>query len=149
MLERQIVSSFGRQHGRRNRTSTHRLGPGGTLCLVSLAFRFVRGVTTLSWLLLIVGLRGWMCGTGSGGGRCGRLAFQIPAFLVVPRGLVVGFLVLIETGVQAVFRQLEAFFDDEGGIRVVDEVVVRDPIILDRVIDNATQKRDIGSGANL
>src|SRR5205807_7299239 len=149
MLKRQIVSSLGRQHWRRNRTSTHGLRTGRPLCLLALTFGFMRVPTTLSGLLLIVRLRRWMRRASRRGRGAGSLPFQISALLVIPGRLVVGLLVLVEAGVQAVFGQFESLFDDECRVGVIDEVVVCDPIVLDRVIDESAQKRDIGSGANL
>src|SRR5579864_8598163 len=139
MLKRQIVSNLGRQHWRRNRTSTHGLGAGRPLCLISLTFGILRGSATLPWLLLIVRLRRWMrgacrCGRGGGG-----FPFKVSALLVIPRRLVVGLLVLIEAGVQAVFGELESFFNNERRVGVIDEVVVGDAIVLDRVIDESAQ----------
>ena len=51
--------------------------------------------------------------------------------------------------IQAVLGQLEPFLDDERRVGVVDEIVVRDPIVLDGVVDQAAEKRDVGAGANL
>src|SRR5579871_2667544 len=78
-----------------------------------------------------------------------RLAGEIATFFIVPGRLVVGFLFWIETRIQAIIRQLESVFDDEGRVCVIDEVVVRNAILLDGVVDQAAEERDIGSGTDL
>src|SRR5690348_17934183 len=113
MLKRQIVSNLGRQHWRRNRTSTHGLRTGRPLCLIALTFGFMRVPTTLSGLLLIVRLRGWMRRACRRGRGARSFPFQVSALLVVPGRLVIGLLVLVEAGVQAIFRELESFFNNE------------------------------------
>ena len=60
-----------------------------------------------------------------------RFAGLVSAFLVVPGALVVGLGRLIEAGEQSIFRQLESVFDDERGVGVVDQIFVRDAVVLD------------------
>src|SRR6185369_931327 len=81
---------------------------------------------------------------------CSRLLFYWPnvaAGFVIPGFLVVGF--TVEAGEQPVFGKLEPVFYDESGIGVVDEVIFRDPAVLDRVIDDSAEKSDISAGSNL
>src|SRR5205823_3091130 len=68
---------------------------------------------------------------------------------VVPRRLVVFVLGGVEARIEAVLRQLESFLDDKGGVCVVDEVLVRETVVLNRVVDQTAQKCDIRSSANL
>src|SRR5256885_8583199 len=48
-----------------------------------------------------------------------------------------------------VFRQFEAGLYDKRRVCVVHQVVVRQPVIFNRVTDHAAQKRDVRSRANL
>ena len=82
-------------------------------------------------------------------GRHHRLAGQVSAFFVIPGGLVVDLLLGIEAGVQAVFGKLESVFNNESRVGVVDQIFVRDAIVLDRVIDQPAKKSNVRSGANL
>src|SRR5438045_8765252 len=103
MLQRQIVCNLGWQHGRRNRASSHRLCARWTLRLVSQGLQLVRrGISCLPGLLLSLRLcRGMSCSCSSAGGTC--FSFEVAALLVIPRSFVVGFLFLVEPGIQAVF----------------------------------------------
>src|SRR4029077_16845903 len=68
---------------------------------------------------------------------------------IVPRAFVVGLFLRIKSGVEPIFRKLESLFDDEGSVRVVDYVVFRDPVILERVVNQSAEKRYIRAGSNL
>jgi len=45
--------------------------------------------------------------------------------------------------------QLEVAFDDERGVCEVYEVLFRDAVVLDGVVDDAAKKCNVRSGANL
>src|SRR5208337_3558799 len=77
------------------------------------------------------------------------LTGKVSALFIVPGRFVVALLLWVKTGVQAVFRQLESVFNDEGSIRVVDQVVVRDAVVLNGVVNQASEEGNVGSGANL
>ena len=79
----------------------------------------------------------------------GGLTGQIAASFVIPRSLVVTVRGRIETGIQAVIRKLEAFFDDERGVGVIDQVLLGDPVVLQRVADDTAQEGNVGARTNL
>src|ERR1035438_4940540 len=54
-----------------------------------------------------------------------RLAGKISAFFIIPGGFVVHLFLRIETGEQPVVGELKPFLDDEGSVRVIDEIVLR------------------------
>ena len=87
--------------------------------------------------------------------RCGqrialsRFSRHLATWLVIPRGLVVGFGRFIKSGIEAVLRQLEAFLNQEGRIRVINEVFLGNAVVLERVVDQTAQKGDVCAGANL
>ena len=58
-------------------------------------------------------------------------------FLVIPGGAVVDGGGGVEPGKQAVLRQLESVLNEEGGVGVVQQVIARDPPVLDGVADQA------------
>ncbi len=60
---------------------------------------------------------------------------RLVSLLVIPGGSVVGLRRRVETRVQTIFRQFETFLHDEGGVGVVDEVILRDAIVFDRVAE--------------
>ena len=51
---------------------------------------------------------------------------RLPPCFIVPGRLVVHVRLAVEPGVQPILRQLESFLYDEGGVRIVDEIVVRE-----------------------
>ena len=83
--------------------------------------------------------------------RAGRYGFArlVAARLVIPGGLVVGLSLGVEARIQAVVRQLEAVFDEERRVGVVDEILVGDAIVLERVVDDAAEESDVATGTNL
>src|SRR5207302_9868180 len=83
------------------------------------------------------------------GSVCRGNSASVVAIFVSPRRAIVGLRASVEARVQPIFRQLEAIFYDERGIGVVDEIVVCDAIVFDRVTDDSAEKRDIGPGPNL
>src|ERR1700689_1977307 len=92
----------------------------------------------------------------SGGGRSslrdrvrGRLTACIVTFLVVPRRPVVRLRGRIESGIESVFGQLEAFLYDKRRVSVVGKIFFRNAVVLERVVQHSAQKRNIRSGANL
>ena len=64
------------------------------------------------------------------GSCCSGFTGFVAALLVVPGRLVVGLGRGIEAGEQAVFRQLESVLDDERGVGVVDQILVRNAVVL-------------------
>src|SRR5271166_2913921 len=84
---------------------------------------------------------GWRCGDG--------FTAEVAAFLIVPGLFVVNLLLWVKARVEAIFGQLESVFDNEGGVRVIDQVILGDAIVLDGVADYAAEKRDVGPRADL
>ena len=70
---------------------------------------------------------------------------------IVPRGLVVTLRLGIKAGEHPVRvgRQLEIALDDKRRVRVVDQVIFRDAVVLDGVANDAAEKSDVRTGANL
>ena len=92
------------------------------------------------------------CRGGSGPLRwriSSRAFRQIATLFIVPGSFVICLGAGIKPGKQTVFRQLEAFLHHEGGIGVVEEIILRDAIVLDRVADQSSQKSDVCAGTNL
>ena len=58
-------------------------------------------------------------------------------------------MVRVEAGIQPVLRQLEAVLDDERGVGEIDQVFVGDAVVLEGVVDQAAEERDVAAGANL
>ncbi len=73
----------------------------------------------------------------------------VAALFIIPGRLVVRLGRRIEAGEQSVVGQLESVFDDECSVGVIDQVLMRDAVVLDGVVDQAAEKRKIGPGANL
>ena len=89
-------------------------------------------------------------GVGDAGAAAAAAApVTLPPCFVVPGRLVVRVRLAVEPRVQPIVRQLESFLHDEGSVRVVDEVIVRDAAVLDRVVDQPAEERDIAAGTNL
>src|ERR1700735_2386710 len=78
-----------------------------------------------------------------------RLGAEVSALLIIPSGLVVGPGRGIESGIQPVLGQLESFLHDERGVRVIDQILFRIPVVFDRVAYQAAQEGDVGARANL
>ena len=74
------------------------------------------------------------------------LAFVLPAIYA----RLVGFLFRIEAAEHAVqiFGVLEILADDRGGVGVRHHVLVEPAIVLQHVVNDPAQKRNIGAGAN-
>src|SRR5437016_4634450 len=72
-----------------------------------------------------------------------------------PRIVPGGFVITLRLGVKAgehpigVGRQLEIVFDDERCVRVVDQVIFGDAVVLDGVANDAAEEGDVRAGANL
>ncbi len=79
----------------------------------------------------------------------GHRGAGIVPFLIIPGGPIVSLRGRVETRVKPVFRELEAFLHDEGGVGVVGEIFFGDPVIFDRIVKHSAQKRNICAGANL
>src|ERR1700674_1879495 len=115
MLQRKVVRCFwGKQRHRRDAA----LCPGGSGTLIS-------GCTGGIRLLRVCLVRLSTCMAMSGGIRdCRSFSFEVSALFVVPGGFVVHLLFRIEAGVEAIVGQFKSFFNNEGGVGVVDEVVL-------------------------
>src|ERR1700694_3690900 len=70
---------------------------------------------------------------------------------IIPRGLVVGLRLGIEPGENAVriARQLKAGFDDECRVREVDQVIFGYAVVLDGIVNDAAEERDVRPRPNL
>src|SRR5208282_2083796 len=124
MLKRQVVGDIRGQRGRR--------------C----GRRRMSGVARRS--------RSWRrgnCVRRSGSGI--RFAAEVSAFFVIPRGFVVAARRRVKSRVQAVFREFETLFNDESRVGVVDEIFLGDPVVLDRITDQAAKESYVSAGANL
>src|SRR6266481_7225494 len=89
-------------------------------------------------------MAGWVsCGMSRRAGR-----FRCAAFLIVPCGFVVGLFLRVKSGVEPILGKFEALLDDEGSVRVVDDVVFRDAVIFERVANQSAEKRYIRAGSN-
>src|SRR5579863_10219754 len=73
----------------------------------------------------------------------GRALARSAAFLIIPRSFVVGVRSGIKSRIQPILGQLESFLNNEGRIRVVDQVIFGVAVILDRVANQSAQKRDV------
>src|SRR6266850_4177242 len=78
-----------------------------------------------------------------------RLSSGTTNFLVVPGRFVIALRRIVKTGVQAVLRQFETLLNNECGIRIVDEIVLRNSIVPDGVIHEPAKKSDVCSRAYL
>src|SRR5579863_3120656 len=79
----------------------------------------------------------------------GRALARSAAFLIIPRSFVVGVRSGIKSRIQPILGQLESFLNNEGRIRVVDQVIFGVAVILDRVANQSAQKRDVRPSSNL
>src|ERR1700682_96598 len=67
------------------------------------------------------------CMAMSGGIRdCRCLSFEVSALFVIPGGFVVHLFFRIEAGVEAIVGEFKSFFNNEGGVGVVDQVILCD-----------------------
>src|ERR1700692_2983289 len=78
-----------------------------------------------------------------------RLSARTSCSFIIPSGRIVLTCRRIESRVQSVLRKFEALLNDEGGVGVVNEIFLGDPVVLDRVADQPTQERDVAAGASL
>ncbi len=78
-----------------------------------------------------------------------RLSTLVSALFIIPSGPVVGLSRCIEARIQSIFGQLETFLHNERGIRVVDEIIFRDAVILNRIADHSAEKCNVRSRADL
>src|SRR5690349_14134706 len=82
--------------------------------------------------------------------RCpSRFAAEVAAFLVIPGGLIVSLRSGVEPGIEPVFRQFETVLDYKRRIRVVDEIFLRNPVVLDGVMKESAKKGNVRTGSNL
>ncbi len=68
---------------------------------------------------------------------------------VIPTGPVVRLRRFVETGIKAVFRQLESLLHQKRRVGEIHQVFFRDALILYGVTDHAAQERNIGASADL
>src|SRR4029077_20508358 len=70
---------------------------------------------------------------------------------IIPRGFVVGLRFGVKAGENAVriARKLKAGLDDKCRVREVDQVIFRDAIILDGIVNDTAKKGDVRAGADL
>src|SRR5713226_7029310 len=124
MLERKVVRSlWGKQRHRRDAA----LCPGGSGTLIS-------GCSSGIHLLSVCLVRLSTCMAMPGGRRdCRSFSFEVSALFVVPGGFVVHLLFRIEAGIEAIVGEFKSFFNNEGGVGVVDEVILGDAIVFDGV----------------
>jgi len=78
-----------------------------------------------------------------------RLARDVTALLVIPSRFVVAVRGRVKAGEQPVLGKLETLLDDEGRIRVIQEIVLSDAVVFSGVMDEPAQERDIRAHANL
>src|ERR1700674_2686518 len=76
-------------------------------------------------------------------------SFEVSALFVVPGRFVVHLLLGIEAGVEAIVGQFKSFFNNEGGVGVVDEVVLGDAVVFDGVANYAAEEGNVGARADL
>src|ERR1700686_270194 len=142
MLEREVVRSLWWKQWHRSdaafcpgRSGTLISGcSGGILVLVLSVRRFALST----------------CMAMSGGRRdCRSFSFEVSTLFVVPGRFVVHLLFRIEAGVEAIVGEFKSFFNNEGGIGVVDEVIFGDAVVFDGVANYAAEKCDVGAGADL
>src|ERR1700694_3447241 len=147
MLEREVVRNlWWKQRPRRDTAFC----AGGSGTLISGCSGGVRLLSVCRFVLSVCLVTLFTCMAMSGGSRdCRGFSFEVSALFVVPGGFVVHLLFRIEAGVEAIVGQLKSFFNNEGGVGVVDEVVLGDAIIFNGVPDDATEKGNVGAGADL
>src|SRR5258705_13782926 len=81
--------------------------------------------------------------------RSRRRWTNVTAFLIVPGGLVVSLSCGIEPGIQTILPQLESFLNHKYCVRVVYQIVFGNPIVLNCIVDQTAEKRDVDSCPNL
>src|SRR5271156_2462375 len=131
MLQRQIIRDVWRQSRRRNRS-------GGLAW-----YRFWRVARAGGWRRSRCG--GRMCRIRGGV----RFAAEVSALLIIPGGLIVSARPCVKPGVQAIFGKFETFLDDERGVRIVDQILFRDAVVLDSVANQPAEECNVTAGANL
>src|SRR6202521_5825120 len=115
MLQREVVRNLWWKQRPRSDAA---LCPGGSGTLIS---GCSGGIRLLSVCLVAL----CTCMAMSGGVRdCRGFSFEVSALFVVPGGFVVHLFFRIEAGVEAIVGQFKSFFNNEGGVGVVDEVVL-------------------------
>src|SRR4029077_4447899 len=76
-------------------------------------------------------------------------AAHISALGVIPGIPVVGLRGGIKSRVKTVLREFESFLHQDWSTGVVEQVIFGDPVVLDGVVDQPTEKSNIGAGTNL
>src|ERR1700675_4166495 len=133
MLERQVVSRFwGKQRHRRDAA----LCPGGSGTLMS---GCTGGIRLLR--VCLVALFTCMAMPGVCRDSC-SFSFEVSALFVIPGGFVVHLRFRIEAGIEAIVGEFKPFFNNEGGVGVVDQVILGDAVIFDGVANYAAEKGD-------
>src|ERR1700676_2079820 len=140
MLQREVVSRLWREQRHRSDAA---FCPGGSGTLIS---GCSGGIYLLSVCLVALST----CMAMSGGCRDSRsFSFEVSALFVVPGGFVVHLLFRIEAGVEAIVGEFKSFFNNEGGVGVVDEVILGDAVVFDGIANYAAEECDIGAGSDL
>src|ERR1700692_242034 len=80
---------------------------------------------------------------------CAPLSAGTCCSFIIPRGQIVLTCSRIESREQSILWKCEALLNDAGGVGVVNEIFLGDPVVLDRGADQPTQERDVAAGANL
>src|SRR6202047_2927779 len=80
---------------------------------------------------------------------CRSFSFEVAALFIVPGGFVVHLFFRIEAGVEAIVGKFKSFFNNEGGVGVVDQVILGDAVVFNGVPDDATEEGDVGAGTDL
>ena len=119
VLQRQVVSDLLRHERHRRRNLR---GAGGGILLQGNRFR---------------------------GGHDSTLAAHVTTLSIVPSIPVVGLRGGIESSVKAVLREFEPLAYDERSAGVIEQIIFGHAVVLDGVVDDSAQKRDVRSGANL
>ena len=66
--------------------------------------------------------------------------------MVIPGGLIVSLRSGVEPGIEPVFRQFETVLDYKRRIRVVDEIFLRNQVVLHGVMKESAKKGEVRTG---
>src|SRR6266849_9350395 len=131
MLERKVVRGLWWKQRHRSNAAFCR-GGSGTL---------ISGCSGSIHLLSVCLVALSTCMSMSGSCRdCRSFSFEVSAPFVIPGGFVVHLLFRIEAGIEAIVGQFKSFFNNEGGVGVVDEVIFGDAVVFDGVSDHSAKE---------
>src|SRR6202140_4363109 len=140
MLKRQGLSRLRRKQRHRSDAA---FCPGGSGTLIS---GCSGGIVLLSVCLVALST----CMAMSGGCRdCRSFSFEVSALFIVPGGFIVNLLFRIEAGVESIVGEFKSFFNNEGGVGEVNEVILGDAVVFDGVANYAAEKCNVGAGTDL